>query len=171
MEQREAREELRELSERIAKDLTLNANDLLWLDRHSSFTLRHGVARNPNTPARLLRRLSQSVVPLLRAAVAANPFIPTETLTGMSLREHDPEVLTAIAQHPSASPEALMLVLAGATPDAVQVRLAVASNLSCDRGTLMFLGDDESAEVLTAVAAHPNSPDPLREALEQVLND
>ncbi|KAA6436453.1 hypothetical protein FQ330_03355 [Agrococcus sediminis] len=171
MEEKQAREELLDLAERLARDLTLSANDLRWLSRFSSVTLRRGVAGNPNTPSDLLRSLSQSVVPLIRAASAANPFISADTLTGLALREKDPQVLSAIAQHPVATPDTLMLVLAGAR-DHTEVRVRVASNPVCDRGTLMFLADeDENTEVLSAVAAHPNSPAPLREALEQLLTD
>lgn len=120
--------------------------------------VRVRAARRASTPPEALARLAEHDTSLdVRAAAAANPNLPAETLIRLAGSSHD-DIVFAVANNDSAPPEALT----GAWQAAVasywdELRAAIARHLNTPSSVLAAAAYDYNSFVRSCAAANPNT--------------
>ena len=72
-----------------------------------SFNMQNSIAKNPNTPPRILEKLSKPIGETIRSSVARNPSTPAETLENLSNIDNY-VVLSALVENPNLPDEILL---------------------------------------------------------------
>ena len=124
------------------------------------------LAANPNTPARMLRRLAQPSIGFGRPELrAAQNHRATAALLGVLARSSDREVRYVAAWHPNVPVSALRRLCGD---ESSLVRSAVAHAEAAPTRVLETLAEDPDVWVRRNVAANPSTP---RQVLEALLGD
>ncbi len=124
-------------------------------------SVRAAVARHEHSEVDLLVRLARDPDPAVCGAVAENPRCPTEVLDDLVGIAAD-----AVLENPQA---ATTLLVAGSVVDEPRLRASVARNPKTPPKRLKRLADDTDAEVLQAIAEHPQAPKSARRRARQRL--
>ena len=138
----------------------IRANEMLSKERLE-------VAKNPNTPAKVLELLAADADRHVRWAVAENPNTPATSLELLA----DDEFLyarKAVAENPNTPAKVLELLAADSN---YGIRSAVAENLSTPAKLLELLADDDDYYVRASVAANRNTPAKILEILANDSED
>jgi hypothetical protein len=116
--------------------------------------IREAVAKNPNTPQKILVKLANDDDPWIREAVAKNPSLPTEVLLKLA-NDSDEDVKTEIAHNPNTPPEALVKL---ANDDEYSVRAGVAKNPNTPPEALIKLADGPEIKIKLIVVKRSDTP-------------
>ena len=134
------------------------------LSNEKSSYVRSLVAKNPNTSAETLVKLSDDADFGVQSEVGRNPNAPSETLVKLSSSSNI-AVRYDVAQNPS-TPLEILDKLSDETT--IGIKSKVGKNPSASRAILEKLASDRSVPVRAAVAENPNTPEDL---LETLAND
>jgi len=105
--------------------------------------IRRVVAGNPNTPAKVLDRLSQDPFSIIRRHVAGNPRTPKDILRRLAM-DQDLDVRLAVAENTHTPPDTLAIL---ASDHNVDVRFGVAENPHMPEDLLIALSKDDNPYV------------------------
>ena len=147
--------------------LVLDVADIPQHDLH----LRRLAAGNPNTPEKVLSKLSQDHVNNVGHRVAENPRTPKEVLIKLASDQHS-DVRLAVAENPSTPAEILAQLAQDADPD---VRFGVAENPHMPEHILFKLSEDENPYIRcralkTLQAMDPDVQARLKHMIQTALN-
>lgn len=112
------------------------------------------VARNTNTPADVLSKLSADSDEYVRYRVAENPSTPADVLTKLST-DPDEHVRRTVADNPNTTADVLTRMSTDPNSD---VRSWVARNPNTPASALAKMSTDSDEYVRDEVASHPNTP-------------
>ena len=115
------------------KDFLLNTydiseDDLRELAKDKSWKIRKRVAKNPNTPVKVLRKLAKDETWIIRGTIAISPNTPVDLLRELT-KDKDPGVRAYIAYNPN-TPKEVLQILKEDSHDIVRWEVAQNPNTS-----------------------------------------
>lgn len=148
----EARTQARK--ERVARNTNTPADVLSKLSADSDEHARYRVAENPSTPADVLTKLSTDPDEHVRRTVADNPNTPADVLTRMST-DPNSDVRSWVARNPNTPASALAKM---STDSNEYVRDEVASHPNTPASVLARMSEDSVDSVRHRAARNRNTP-------------
>ena len=163
-----------------AEDEATPPEELAELADHADHMVRAHVGRNPHTPPDALRRLVAEAPPgpvgngelpswTMRAAVAANPSVPSDLRTVLA-GDEEAFVRAAAAGNDSTTPDELVQ-LASDTDEFVRVTVAAHPNTPVSVLVQFAQAKNVSSEMARSLIDNPNCPEKVRARMESSLRD
>lgn len=148
----------------VARNRNTSAHVLRRMSKSRSAILRDAIASNEATPADVLRDLATDPYKDVRASVARNAATPTSILITLA-SDQSPEVRISVAENAQNSEKCLELL--ARDPDE-EVRRCLARNPAAPAGILSLLAKDPNEQIRRRVAGNPSAP---ARVLKSLAND
>ncbi len=150
----------------LAFNPSLPETALQLLATHSQPQIRLSLARHPQMSSQLWQQLAQDSETMVRIAIASSIHCPSEILTTLA-----PDLVAEVRQKVAANPNTDVSCLEAMISDsAAEVRAAIATNPHATPTLLERLAQDEKIEVRRAVADNNNTPEFIRQTLQEFFN-